>query len=371
MLRRVAFTLIELLVVIAIIAVLIGLLLPAVQKVREAANRSRCQNNIKQVALAAHAYHESNGKFPAAVYLSPGRRSTLFAELLPFLEQNAIYQKWNWSTDSSNDTLRTSSISSLWCPSHTSVTSPTGLTTYAGNGGTGSSIPVTSNNTANGPTDGIFFVAGPDFTASPSRPAVTILSITDGTTNTFLFGERRLSGTNYQSIYNSISGNASVSNPWSVAPPSADLPTLPSGYAAYYWSPKIESNNGSGSMAATNIANGGQAINTSSSYSWTPSTGQDPACLAANPGNASACPNTYTLQPSDPGFQGANWSTLQSSVQNTVGAYGSYHPNGVNMAMADGSVRAVGKNTPANPNLRWYSTRANGSAEAASAPSLD
>src|SRR5437660_530008 len=91
------FTLIELLVVIAIIAVLIALLLPAVQAAREAARRAQCVNNLKQLGIAMHNYHDTNGSFPIGRQGKP-RRTWTFG-ILPFIEQTTLYNAINFSTD--------------------------------------------------------------------------------------------------------------------------------------------------------------------------------------------------------------------------------------------------------------------------------
>jgi prepilin-type N-terminal cleavage/methylation domain-containing protein len=123
---RTGFTLIELLVVLAIISVLVGLLVPAVMRVREAANRASCKNNLKQIALACHGYHDTRQHFPPGIgyfdeFKNPNSKpfGNGFVHLLPHLEQEALLRNSSQQWDDAK--LRTTSIPIFMCPSDPTV----------------------------------------------------------------------------------------------------------------------------------------------------------------------------------------------------------------------------------------------------------
>lgn len=224
--RRSAFTLIELLVVIAIIAILIALLLPAVQKVREAAARSQCQNNLKQLALAVHNYHDQNKFMPhngSRTFTTSGQsccgagapRWSWIARILPYIEQGDLYKMANVSETTNLNANATvlDAISrqppTLLCPSDNSITPRTnaanlegirvGITNYKGvsGGNWGDGEARWKWGTPNGPFSsptgtashsGILNGNGIFFRADYLRK-LRLTDIRDGTSSTFMIGE--------------------------------------------------------------------------------------------------------------------------------------------------------------------------------------
>jgi prepilin-type N-terminal cleavage/methylation domain-containing protein len=209
-LRR-GFTLIELLVVIAIIAVLIALLLPAVQAAREAARRTQCVNNLKQLGLAMHNYHDSQGGLPIGrtgygftypTSFDANRRTWTFS-IMPFLEQGAVFQAINFSVSfyqPQNTTVLHAKVAAFHCPTdpNTNSTEDTGTVNerFEGN------YPVNWGNSHygqdqnpsrqgpypnpyTGPLGTVLFLGAP-FTGNLSK---SIATITDGTSNTLLMAE--------------------------------------------------------------------------------------------------------------------------------------------------------------------------------------
>jgi prepilin-type N-terminal cleavage/methylation domain-containing protein/prepilin-type processing-associated H-X9-DG protein len=207
---RRAFTLIELLVVIAIIGVLIGLLLPAVQKVREASARIKCANNMRQMALAVHDYQDSNDRFPYCTqdeggwdwnYQQNARSWSWEARALPFMEQDPLYKQANIdkNTFSQSQAQLKVGVKSFFCPSDDAESrspstdranlqgQPIANSNYKGVSGACWCWGTYTNN-CTGTCNGLTVTDGA-FARDDGTQRVTLQQITDGTSNTFLVGE--------------------------------------------------------------------------------------------------------------------------------------------------------------------------------------
>lgn len=185
------FTLIELLVVIAIIAVLIGLLLPAVQQAREAARRSQCRNHLKQMGLAVHNYHDTVQQFPYGGLAA--NHANGWVMILPYLDQANVYNMFNFSadvggSDTANQAAKVVPIPTYFCPSHTRLRQ---VVPVSGSGGSAYYGGARGDYSMNCGTTNCYSTAVADWSGITNiQSSIKMRDVTDGTSNTFLIGEK-------------------------------------------------------------------------------------------------------------------------------------------------------------------------------------